>query len=94
MVNQRLEDVCEQSLEVINDGSVAIKLYIEPWGMEVEMPKGKKLQVHFYSPIPGSIDVWYSDGAITIGGWPQTRYEVRDRGQIVCQSDIRPGTLT
>src|SRR5262249_28612069 len=55
---------------LVNAHDVPIKLYLEPWGEEYEMPPAAVFEVVARGPAGDSLEVTVAHQQITVWGWP------------------------
>lgn len=52
-----------------NNQSASIKIVLEPWGEEVELPAASTLRVAFSGPSGGQVDIKLNDDVLILWGW-------------------------
>lgn len=57
-------------MRLINSREGALKVQLEPWGEEYEMPPGAIFQVVARGPEGDGLEVAFADEQITVWGWP------------------------
>lgn len=71
------------SLTITNRHSAPIKLYLEPWGDEHEIPPNKTFRIDFSAATLQTVPLSYGLDSITVEGWQGSTAEIWCDGQLL-----------
>jgi hypothetical protein len=71
------------SLTITNRHWAPIKLYVEPWGDEHEIPPSTTFRVDFRAATLQAVPISYGQDSITIEGWQGSVAEIWRDGELL-----------
>ena len=69
-----------ERLRLSNESDIDITLHVEPWGAEIPMPAGGKLEVEFKGPEGDCMEISYYVDRIILWGWSGSTFGVFQNG--------------
>jgi hypothetical protein len=78
-------------IAIRNTAKKELKLYLEPWGEEFQMPMQSELIFVGHGPVKGSgFTVDYDEESVILSGWTGSTVQVFSKGEEIGDTSWRP----